>query len=66
MRKIVDADLVGKTVKSIDNNAVNVLKLSFTDGTHLELWAEDAVYTPAGNIAGIFAEDSEPVNQAST
>jgi hypothetical protein len=63
MRKIVDADLVGKTVKSIDNNAVNVLKLSFTDGTQLELWAEDAVYTSAGNIAGIFADDPTPAKQ---
>ena len=63
MRKITDADLVGKTIKSIDNQAVNVLRLSFTDGTGLELWAEDAVYTSAGNIPGIFAEDPVPNKQ---
>ena len=33
MRKIQDTDIVGKTVKSIENNAVNVLRLTFTDGT---------------------------------
>jgi len=60
MRKIQDADVVGKTIKSIDNGSVNVLRLTFTDGTSLELWAEDAVYTPMGNIPGIFVEDSTP------
>ena len=57
MRSIVATDLVGKTIKSIDNQAVNVLRLNFDDGTSLELWAETAVYTPVGDIPGIFAED---------
>jgi hypothetical protein len=57
MRKIETSDLVGKTIRSIEHNSVNVLKLTFTDGTTLELWAEDAVYTPYGNIAGFYVED---------
>jgi len=57
MRNLEDKDLIGKTIKSYDNKSVNVLKLEFTDGTKLELWAEDAVYTPMGNIPGIFVED---------
>lgn len=60
MRKIQDSDLVGKTIKSIENDSVNVLRLTFTDGTSVELWAEDAVYTPMGNIPGIFVDDSTP------
>lgn len=59
MRKLNEKDIVGKTVKSFDNNSVNVVKLEFTDGTSLELWAEDAVYTPMGNIPGIFVDDSK-------
>ena len=55
-RKIEDQDLVGKTIKSIDTTAVNVLKLVFTDDTSLELWAEDAVNTPYGSIPGIFVD----------
>ena len=57
MRKVKDTDLVGKTVKSIDAVPANVLTLFFTDGTSLELWAEDAVYTEYGNIPGILVED---------
>ncbi len=58
MRKIQDSDVVGKTVKSVENSSVNVLRLTFTDGTSVELWAEDAVYTPMGSIPGIFVDDS--------
>lgn len=57
MREVKESDLVGKTIKSIDTSAVNVLKLEFTDGSKLELWAEDAVHTRFGNIPGIFAEE---------
>jgi len=57
MREVKESDLVGKTIQSIDNSSVNVLKLTFTDGTKLELWAEDAVHTQFGNIPGIFAEE---------
>ena len=58
MREIKESDLVGKTIDRIDHTSVNVLKLTFTDGTKLELWAEDAVHTQFGNIPGIFAEDA--------
>ena len=60
MRKIQDTDIVGKAVQSIQNDSVNVLRLTFTDGTSVELWAEDAVYTPMGNIPGIFVDDPSP------
>jgi hypothetical protein len=59
MRNIEEKDLVGKTIKSIDASSVNVLKLTFTDGTKLELWAEQAVHTNFGDIPGIFAEDGK-------
>lgn len=57
MRKVTKQDLVGKTIKSIDNKCVNVLKLTFTDDSKLELWAEDAVHS-YGNIPGIFTLES--------
>ena len=57
-RNIKDSDLVGKTVQSIDNKSVNVLKLTFTDGTELELWAEDVVHTDFGDIPGFLVEDN--------
>jgi hypothetical protein len=56
MRKIRESDLVGKTIEKIDGRSVNVLTLYFTDGTHVELWAEDAINTSAGSIPGIFIE----------
>lgn len=58
MREVKETDLVGKTIQSIDNTSVNVLKLTFTDGSKLELWAEQAVSTQFGDIPGIFAEDA--------
>lgn len=57
MRKPTDRDLLGKTIYTIDTKSTNVLRLNFTDGTSLELWAEMAVYTPCGSIPGIFVED---------
>lgn len=56
-RKLERKDLIGKTVRSFNNDSVNVLKLEFTDGSKLELWAEDAVSTVAGFIPGIFVDD---------
>lgn len=56
IREIKDTDLVGKTIESIDSTAVNCLKLKFTDGTELELWAETAVSTNYGSIPGIFVD----------
>lgn len=57
LRKIVPADLNGKTIKSCDATSANVLKLTFTDDSTLELWAEDVVNTQYGNIPGILVED---------
>lgn len=32
---------VGKTVKEIDTQAINVVKIFFTDGSTYEIWAEE-------------------------
>jgi hypothetical protein len=56
-RKAELKDFEGKTISGVDSSSVNVLKLSFTDGTALELWAEDVLYTEAGYIPGIFVDD---------
>jgi hypothetical protein len=57
MRKANQTDLVGKTIQSIDNDSFNYLRLNFSDGTSLELWAEQAVHTSVGSIPGIFVEE---------
>jgi hypothetical protein len=58
MRKIKEADLVGKTIESIDNKSVNVLRLNFTDDSFVEIWVEQAVHTSFGSIPGFFVFDS--------
>jgi hypothetical protein len=57
LRNIEESDLVGKTIKSIDNTSVNVLKLTFTDDSTAVLWVEDVITTSFGNIPGILIED---------
>lgn len=57
MRTIVDTDFAGKTIVSVSNESVNVLKFTFSDGSNLELWAEPAVFTQFGNISGFFVEE---------
>jgi hypothetical protein len=32
---------VGKTIESVDESSINVVKLTFTDDTVYEIWAED-------------------------
>lgn len=39
-RKVRSKDFVGKTVKSVDATASNVVRFNFTDGSNVELWAE--------------------------
>ncbi len=56
LRKVKTEDLAGKTIKEVDASSTNVLCLIFTDGTKAELWAELAVQTSAGAIAGIFID----------
>lgn len=60
MRKVIDKDLVGKTVKAVDSTAVNALVLTFSDDTTLELFAEQAISTIAGTIPGIFTPEQTP------
>lgn len=40
MRAIKRSDLEGKTIKAVDCGAENVLHLTFTDGSTLEIWSE--------------------------
>lgn len=35
---------IGKTVETVDASSINVVKITFTDGTHYEIWAEDRHY----------------------
>ena len=60
-RKVEPKDFEGKTiaVNGVDATACNVVKLTFADGSKLELWAEDSVYTPMGSIPGIFVDDPD-------
>ena len=62
MREIKETDLVGKTIKSVNSNSINCLKLSFDDDTVIELWTEPAVYTANGLIWGLFIEDNPDTN----
>jgi hypothetical protein len=52
--------MIGKTIESVDNTAVNSWLVRFTDGGAVELNAENAIYTEAGVIPGIFAEYQAP------
>lgn len=57
MRALNEGDLAGKTIQAVDTSAVNVTKITFTDGSALEIWAETAVQTPYGSIPGFFVEE---------
>lgn len=35
---------IGKTIQSIDASAINVVRITFTDGDCYEIWAEDRHY----------------------
>ena len=57
MRRVKEQDLVGKTIKGVDCEAINCLTLHFTDGTSLELEADVAVHTSFGSIPGILVHE---------
>lgn len=57
LRTVRPDDLVSKTIKQADCSSINVVKIIFTDGTSLELWAESAVNTSFGSAPGIFVDD---------
>jgi hypothetical protein len=59
MREIKETDLVGKTVMAVGIGNLNVLKLIFTDGTSLELLAENAFLPNYGSVPGIFVKERE-------
>ena len=48
-REILESDLEGKSIESVDLHSTNVLTLHFTDGTEAELWA-DTEYLFGGNV----------------
>jgi len=53
-RKAIFDAFVGKTIKSVEADSVNVWTFHFTDGSQQQLEAEQAVSTRYGCIAGIF------------
>jgi len=59
MRQIEENDLVNKTIKSIDNSRVNVLRLNFSDGSFADLIADGAVVVYDHVIPGIFIDDGK-------
>lgn len=58
MRRIKDSDIVGKTIQSVENTCVNTMTLVFTDGSKLELEAEQTVRVGDSYIPGIFVSES--------
>ena len=53
---MLETDLVGKTIIAIENDCINVLKLKFSDGTEVDLWA-DTIPIPSGELAGIYIDE---------
>lgn len=41
-KAILNTMVVGKTIKSVDSECINVLHIEFTDGTSISLWSEPA------------------------
>tara|TARA_B110000503_G_C6959042_1_gene334225 strand:+ start:291 stop:461 length:171 start_codon:yes stop_codon:yes gene_type:complete len=56
MRYPKNKDFVKKTIQNVDI-ALNAIKIKFSDGTEITLCAEQAIYTNAGNIPGIFIDE---------
>lgn len=52
LNKNLTEKMVGKTISSIDDRAVNVLVINFTDGSSIELEARCAL--PSLGLYGIF------------
>lgn len=63
MREVKKEDFEGRTIQSIDTSSTNVIIFIFQDGSKLELWAEDAIYTSAGYIPGFYIEDSNFISE---
>lgn len=61
LRSAEPKDFVGKTVSRIENVAFNTLKLHFSDGTSVELWAETNALCGGLNLPGIFVFDEKNV-----
>lgn len=56
----IEEKIKGKTVKFLDcETSVNSWFLHFTDGTAVEIFAEQAIRTPFGNIPGLFIQEVE-------
>ncbi len=53
-------DLLGATIKKIDDKSCNVLKITFTNGALLEIIA-DIDQTPLGRAATLFVQSMPPV-----
>ena len=57
MRNVIESDLVGKTIKSVNVDAANVIQITFSDDTSLDLLAEIVVMTNDGVIPGILVAE---------
>jgi hypothetical protein len=53
----INRAFAGKTVVGVDCGSCNTWTFHFADGTAQKVWSEDAVYTPYGNISGLFLEE---------
>lgn len=56
MRKLEATDLNGKTIKNVNADSTNYLRLTFDDDTELDIWCECAISTSAGDIWGFFID----------
>lgn len=59
LRRIKESDVVGKTIKSVENTCVNTMTFFFEDGTKLEFEAEQTVRVGDSYIPGIFVEATD-------
>jgi len=61
MRKLKAEDLVGKKIIKADCSCTNITKLTFEDGSKLDVWYELAIAVGSAYIPGAFVdgEDSE-------
>lgn len=51
-------NLIGKTISEVDDSSTNIWYITFTDGTRIELDAEEnALPTPYGSIPGLGVKD---------
>ena len=53
-RELIDSDMDGKTVLNAFQRASNVIDITFTDGSYLEIWSESGPHGLAINDSIFF------------